>query len=167
MASAKRNKPGHAKHKGGLGGAVDIIIENMMMKYHTSDLTKSEVASLCEPYLPSEFVDKVIANALPNAVADRLRKSKLVDKYGNEVRRFGCYKVAFQTEDGGEKVFYCWKSWKHMTDDQQKQALQLQIGNAAKSVLAVKNLAAFVNNEVRKPAGKPPLRLRWDLLSGS
>lgn len=164
MARMKKGKARHPTKGKGLLAAVDIVLENTMMQNYDKDLTKREIAQLCERYLPNDWINRVIDQALPNAIGDRLRQAKICDCHGNDVRRFGSYKVAFQTDDGKERVYDCWKAWKHMDDDQQLQALQAQINRAANNVIAVQNLVRYVNNEVRKPGGRPPLRLRWTQL---
>ncbi len=162
-----KGKPKHKQSGKGLMAAVDIVIDNTMAQHYDEDLTKREISDLCEKFLPSAWIDKVLADALPVAIADRLRRAKMVDTHGNEIRRFGSYVVAFQDDEGRERAYHCWKSWKHMDDSQQKQALQAQITMATRNVVAVRNLVQYVNAELRRSQGLKPIRLRWDNLKKS
>lgn len=162
-----KGKPKHKPRGKGLLSAVDIVIENTMAKHYDEDLTKHEISSLCEKFLPDAWIDKVLADALPTAIADRLRSAKMTDARGNDIRRFGSYTVAFQDDAGHERLYHCWKSWKHMDSGQQKQALQAQINRATNNVRSVKNLVDYVNKELRRSMGLKPLKLRWDSLKQS
>jgi len=161
-----KGKSKYPDHGHGLLAAVDIVIENTMAQHYRDDLTKHEIADLCEQFLPDDWINRVIANALPNAIGARLRAAKLLDLQGNEIRRFGSYKVAF-VDDGREKLFDCWKAWKHMSDGQMHQAVQSQITRATYHNRAVKSLVAYLNTEVRRAKGWKPLHLKWDNLKDS
>ena len=171
MSTKKLGKAKHPTKGRGLLAAVDIVIENTMLQHYNEDLTKREIAEYCEPFLPSDWIDRVLENALSKAIGERLRSAKLLDQHGNEVRKFGSYKCWFveETSDGvaKERSYDCWKSWKHMDDSQQHQAMQAQIVRAKQNVTAVKDLVNYVNKEVRKPAGLPPMKLKWQGLKDS
>lgn len=162
MTQKKRGKAKHPDHGRGLLAAVDIVIENTMAQHFKEDLTKHEIADYCEKHLPEEFVDNVIANALPNAIAARMRASKVLDMHGNEIRRFGSYRVAFVDEDLRERVYDCWKAWKHMSDEQMHQAAQAQINRAARNNKAVRLLIQYLDKEVRPQKRLGRMKLKWD-----